>query len=109
MDRQDAIGLHLLQPDLGRILPPRRAARDALCLFRECPLRELLQMPHSPPIVSCAAAPRGSRSSKIVEDRECNQSIIAGNVVLLPHDLSIGIVQCWKLPVVIIQIRNTSE
>jgi hypothetical protein len=45
-DHEEAIALHLLQPDLGRILPPGRTAGDALRLLGERPLRELLRVPH---------------------------------------------------------------
>jgi hypothetical protein len=34
-DDEESVGCHLLEPDLGRILPPGRAARRALRLLRE--------------------------------------------------------------------------
>jgi len=45
-DHEEAVALHLLQPDLGRILPPGRAACDALRLLGERSLGELLRVPH---------------------------------------------------------------
>lgn len=37
---QESVAGHLLEPDLGRILPPGRAARRALRLFGKRSLRE---------------------------------------------------------------------
>ena len=42
MDHEQTIALHLLQPDLGRILPPSGPPRDALRLFGERPLGKQL-------------------------------------------------------------------
>jgi hypothetical protein len=39
-DHEDAVACHLLEPDLGRILPPGRATRDALRFLGERPLGE---------------------------------------------------------------------
>jgi len=46
-DHEEPVALNFFQPDLGRILPPSGAARDALCLLGERPLSEQLQVTHS--------------------------------------------------------------
>jgi hypothetical protein len=46
VDQEQAVGLHLPEPDLGWILPPGSGAGDPLRLLGERSLSELLQLPH---------------------------------------------------------------
>jgi hypothetical protein len=45
-DHEAAVALHLVEPDLGRILPPGRAGRRALGLLGKRSLGELLRLTH---------------------------------------------------------------
>jgi len=45
-DHEEAVARHLPEPDLGRILPPGRAARHALGLLGKRSLGEQLQLTH---------------------------------------------------------------
>src|SRR5262249_40028824 len=59
-DDEEAVGGHFLEPDLGWILPPDRAACHALRLFGKRSLRELLQLTHG------AADSRPQKPSPVV-------------------------------------------
>src|SRR5690242_7401092 len=81
-DHEVAIARHLLEPDLGRILPPSSATCDALRLLRERSLGEQLQLTHgtadtrpqtrSPVVVLIKSSCSGIASRAVDRLRACS-------------------------------------